>query len=342
MPTIYDIAKKAGVSPGTVSKVFNNYSQINEKTKEKVLKIAREMHYMPNPAASSLKTKQSFLVGVIFSENVGIGLDHPFFSKVLEFFRHKMGEYGYDTVFINNTLGNNEIGYLEHCKLRNVDGVFIITALMDELSMVKLIESKIKCVTTDMLVKQRPYVMSDNIGGGKMAVEYLHNMGHKRIAHLAGPLETISAGERLVGYQEALKALDMPFQEEYLVEADMFSFDAGYQATQELINRFEGKEMPTGLFVASDMMAIAALRAFRDRGIRVPEDVSIVGFDDIEVARSFIPALTTIRQDTKAIGEAVAHTLYRLIKEDILELDIPRIPVSLVERETVISYKPYA
>lgn len=335
MPTIYEIAKVAGVSPGTVSKVFNNYNQINEKTREKVFKVAKEMNYIPNIAAQSLKTNQSFLVGVIFSENVGIGLDHQFFSKVIEAFRHKMGEHGYDTIFINNTLGNNEIGYLEHCKYRSVDGVFIITALPDDLNMVKLLESKIKCVTTDMLVENRPYVMSDNVAGAKMAIEYLYKYGHKSIGHLAGPLNTISAEDRFKGYKLALKEYGLHYEKAYMVEAKWYTYEEGYKATLRYINRFKKKKMPTGLFVSSDLMALAAIRAFKDHDINVPDDISVIGFDDIDYARISMPGLTTIRQDTKIIGETVAETLYQLIIHGELESEVSVVPVTLIERETV-------
>lgn len=335
MPTIYELAKKAGVSPGTVSKVFNNYSRINDKTREKVFRIAKEMNYVPNLNAQSLKTKQTFLVGIIFSENVGIGLDHQFFSSIIEKFRHRIGEFGYDTIFINNTLGNDEIGYLEHCKYRNVDGVFIITALPDEINMVKLLESKIKCVTTDMIVEHRPYVMSNNENGAEKAVEYLYQCGHRKIGHIAGPLDTISAGERCKGYLSGLERFGLKFETDLIIESKWFKYEEAYEATFEYINRFSDGELPTALFVSSDIMAIAVIKALKFSGLRVPEDISVIGFDDIEYARLSIPELTTIRQNTVEIGEKVADTLYKLIVNEEVEAEVTRIPVELVIRESV-------
>lgn len=135
MATIYDISKLAGVSPTTVSKVLNNYSDVSQKTKDKVNKIIKEIGYVPNLGARSTRTKRSYLIGVVFSENLGIGLEHPFFSVVLEAFRKEIGRLGYDTIFINNKLGPNNMDYIDHSKYRNVDGLFIITALSDELDL---------------------------------------------------------------------------------------------------------------------------------------------------------------------------------------------------------------
>lgn len=335
MPTIYEIAQRAGVSAATVSKALNNYPRVNEKTREKVLEVALEMGYVPNVMAQSLRTKQSFLVGVIFSENVGIGLDHQFFSKVLEAFRHRIGSHGYDTIFITNSHDGKEISYLENCKYRKVDGAFIITTLEDDINMVKLIESKIKCVTTDMIIGSVPFVISDNEEGGRMAVHYLYERGHRKIGHIAGPLHTISAGERFKGYETGLAEVGLTFEENLMIQSERYDANIAYDITSEYLERFEAGDWPTALFVSSDLMALAVMKALKSKGIRVPEDISVIGYDDIEVASLVSPALTTIRQDTLAIGNMVADTLYRLITGESVASELPRIPVALVERETV-------
>lgn len=338
MPTIYEIAEKAGVAPGTVSKVFNNYKQINEKTREKVLAVAKEMGYVPNIAASSIKTNQSYLIGVIFPENVGIGLNHQFFSAILESFRNRMGEHGYDTIFINNKLGNNTIGYLDHCKYRNVDGAFIITALEDDLDVKKLLNSHIKCVTTDMVIDQIPYVLSDNHEGAKLAVDYLYDQGHRKIGHIAGPLSTMPGGERFEGYLEALEALGISFDPMWMAESEWFTYEAAHEATLKYIEQFDADSMPTALFVSSDLMALAVIDALSTKKIKVPDDMSIVGFDDIEIAKYATPKLTTVHQNTKVIGETVADTLYRSILDESQHIMVPRVPVSLIIRESVMTF----
>ncbi len=337
MPTIYEIAKEAGVAPGTVSKVLNNYKQVNIKTKEKVMAVAKEMGYVPNITAQSLKTKQSYLVGIVFPENVGIGLDHPFFSSVLEYFRHKMGELGYDTIFINKTLGTNTMGYLEHCRYRNVDGAFIITAMEGDKDMQALLDSNIKCVTSDMVVEHIPYIMSNNDEGSRKVVEYLHKCGHRRIGHIAGPLHTMAAGERFKGFRDAIDDFGLEWEEKLLIESNWFNYESAYETTTRYIERFSKKDMPTAVFVSSDIMAMAAISAFNAGGYSVPEDISVIGFDDIEMASLFNPKLTTIRQDSRMIGETIAQTLYKEIQGEDIPEPLDRIPVNLIERETVRS-----
>ena len=335
MPTIYEIAKAAGVAPGTVSKVFNNYSTINDETKRRVMEVANAMGYRPNITASSLKTKQSFVVGVVFSENAGIGLDHHFFSNILEHFRHRMGEMGYDVIFINKYLGGQEIGYLEHCKYRNVDGVLIITASPDDIDMYKLLESKIKCVTTDMVIESAPFVMSDNVDGGRQAVSYLYEMGHRRIGHIAGALDTMAGGERMAGYRAGLKDVGLEFDPNLIIESGWFTAEQAYTATFEYIKRFDRDTMPTALFVASDVMALSVMKALKKMNIKVPEDISIIGFDDLDVCTLMNPELTSIRQDTIKLADRIAKTLYMLITDSDQVTQPERIPVELVVRETV-------
>lgn len=336
MPTIYDIAKKAGVSSATVSKVFNDYSEVSQKTKDKVFQIADEMGYVPNLTARTLKTNKSFLVGIVFSEDVGIGLEHQFFSIILEAFRKKIGQYGYDTVFVSKSVGTNSLGYLEHCKYRNVDGVFIITALPYDVKVNKLLASNIKCVTTDIKYTNTPMVSSDNYNGARQAIKYLYRMGHRRIAHISGPFDTISADERNKGTIQGLKDVGLEYDESYFIETEMFRYESAYKAAQYLLSRFNEKNRPTAIFVGADIMAIAVMKAIRARGYRVPEDISIIGFDDIEAAKFVSPELTTVRQNKELIGERVAETLYQLMNGKIIHEELDRIPVDIIERESVI------
>lgn len=336
MSTIYDIAKAAGVSPATVSKVFNDYSEVSVKTKERVLAIAKEMGYVPNLTAQSLKTNKSFLVGIMFTEDLGIGLEHQFFSVILESFRKVIGRYGYDTVFINKTLGKNEIGYLEHCKYRNVDGLFIITALQDDIDTEKLKASNIKVVTTDIVYENTPYVTSDNYNGGRMAIKYLHDMGHRRIAHISGPFNTMAALERHLGVVKGMEDVGIEKDDAYFIEAEVFDYESAFKSTQYLLSRFNENNRPTAIFVGADIMAIAAMKAIRSRGLKVPEDISIIGFDDIEAAKYVSPELTTVRQNKEKIGEQLAKTLVKLMNNEEVPMELPRIPVSIVERSSVI------
>jgi LacI family transcriptional regulator len=336
MPTIYDIAKAAGVSPATVSKVFNNYSDVSQKTKEKVMAIVKDMGYIPNLTAQALKTNRSYLVGVMFSEDMGIGLEHQYFSVVLESFRKTIGAHGYDTVFINKTLGDNEIGYIEHCKYRNVDGVFIITAMPDDIDIEELKKSEIKCVTTDIRYKDIPLIASDNVDGSIQAVKYLFNMGHKRIAHLAGPRDTRAGRERYDGFIEGLKLVGLDYDESYFGEVSWYDDQKAYNFTKNFMKRFSQDNIPTAIYAGADIIAVGVIHALDSIGLRVPQDVSVIGFDDIEMARHMTPALTTVVQDKELIGKSVANKLNKMMNNIEVNCFLPRIPVSIVERASAI------
>jgi len=332
MPTIYDIAKLAGVSATTVSKVFNNYDEVSQKTKDKVNRIAKEIGYIPNLGARSIRTKRSYLVGIVFSEDAGLGLEHQFFSVVLESFRKEIGKYGYDTIFINKSLGKKEVGYLDHSKYRNVDGLFIITAKPNELDFNKLINSDFKCVTTDMTLEGIPTILSENHEGVKQALDYLREMGHHRIGHIAGPKDTISGSERQEAFEDYIQSNNLNKEDMVTVESDNFNRESARLATLKL---FRDHKRPTALFVSADIMAIGVMEAIKSVGLRVPEDVSVIGFDDIEIADMISPKLTTIRQDKVSIGHSVANTLVKMIEDKSFEYKQQRIPTTLVIRETV-------
>ncbi len=332
MSTIYDIAKLAGVSATTVSKVFNDYNEVSQKTKDKVNRIAKEIGYVPNLGARSTRTKRSYLAGVVFSEDVGIGLEHQFFSVVLEAFRKEIGKYGYDTIFINKSVGKREVGYLDHSKYRNVDGLFIISAKANELDFDKLIASDFKCVTTDVKLDGIPTILSNNHEGVKQALDYLREMGHSKIGHIAGPKETIAGYERQDAFNTYIYDNNLNVEDMLTVESNSFNREAAKEVT---LNLLKEKNRPTALFVSADIMAIGAMEAIKEIGLRVPEDISIIGFDDIEVADMLSPKLTTIRQDKVKIGKSVANTLVKMIEDKSYEYKEERISTSLIIRETV-------
>ena len=333
MATIYDISKLAGVSPTTVSKVLNNYSDVSQKTKDKVNKIIKEIGYVPNLGARSTRTKRSYLIGVVFSENLGIGLEHPFFSVVLEAFRGEVGSLGYDTIFINNKLGPNDMDYIDHSKYRNVDGLFIITALSEELDLKKLKASSIPCVTTDMIIPDMPYVLSDHRDGVKQAIDYLIKMGHKNIGHIEGPLDTIAGLERKEAFDAYIKDLGLKSNDTW--PAQSFSLEDGYQATLNLLENLDKNKRPSALFVSGDLMAIGAMEAIKSMGLSVPEDLSIIGFDGLEVGHMVSPKLTTIWQDKIQIGKLLAKTLIKHLEEPKAAWHDQRIKTELVIRDSV-------
>ncbi|TCI67494.1 MULTISPECIES: LacI family DNA-binding transcriptional regulator [unclassified Exiguobacterium] len=336
MGTIYDLAKKTGFSITTVSKALNNYKDVSEKTRAKILQAAAEMDYLPNAHAQSLSTKKSWAIGVMFSEANEVGMKHPFFNGIIESFRHATEEHGYDLIFASRNLRNRDMSYLEHFKHRAVDGIVVICSdRMDE-QVQELMQSDIPIVVVDMDSANCSVVYSDNSEGARMAVNYLYELGHRAIAHIAGDSSIDAGAARVKGYELAMHALDLPIQPGYLVNAGFFSVEEGKQAMEQLLQL---PSPPTAVFVAGDQMAIGAIEAVHEHGLRVPEDISIIGYDDIGMIKYITPKLTTIRQDTDEIGEAAAELLIEQMTAKERRTERRVIPVRLIERASCAPVK---
>lgn len=336
MGTIYDLAKITGFSITTVSKALNNYKDVSEKTRAKILQAAAEMDYLPNAHAQSLSTKKSWAIGVMFSEANEVGMKHPFFNGIIESFRHATEEHGYDLIFASRNLRNRDMSYLEHFKHRAVDGIVVICSdRMDE-QVQELMQSDIPIVVVDMDSANCSVVYSDNTEGARMAVNYLYELGHRHIAHIAGDSSIDAGAARVKGYELAMQTLDLPIQPGYLVNAGFFSVEEGKQAMEKLLQL---ASPPTAVFVAGDQMAIGAIEAVHEHGLRVPEDISIIGYDDIEMIKYITPKLTTIRQDTDIIGEAAAELLIEQMTAKERRTERRVIPVTLIERASCAPVK---
>lgn len=312
MVTIYDIAEKAGFSPTTVSKVFNGYTDVSQKTRRKILDTAEQLGYLPNAHARSLTTKRSWTIGVLFVEPSGAGILHPYFAGVIEGFKRIATSKGYDLMFISKDIGGKKSGYLEHCKIRGVDGVVVILPDYRDPYYAELLESSIPCVLLDQESVSKSTISSDNIEGSKRAVEYLYALGHRRIAHIGGG-QSFAGEKRMQGYLQAMKELGVPANPEYIIQGSYdYTVESGKHAMEELLRC---TQVPTAVFAAGDNLAVGAMMAIREHGLSVPGDISIVGFDDIEMAKFLTPALTTVRQNTYLLGSRAADMLIYSIEE---------------------------
>lgn len=331
MITIYDVAKKAGVSSTTVSKALNNYPDVSEKTKNAILTVAAEMGYLPNSHAQSLSTKKTWSIGVMFTEDNEVGMKHPFFNAVIESFRKHAENEGYDLTFPSRNLRNRNISYLEHFKYRGVDGIIIICSDQNDPLVVEILNSTIPIVVIDMKEVNSSVVHSDNVLGGEKAVQYLLSLGHKKIAHITGSPDSFSGEARIQGYQKAMEQANLSIPKGYLMNGGMFSIQEGREAMENLLKL---SDRPTAVFVAGDQMAIGAIEVIKENGLAVPEDISIIGFDDIEMASYITPKLTTIKQDTDEIGKRAAQLLVSQIIKKKKEIRTEMIPIELIERES--------
>lgn len=330
--TIYDLARELGVAPSTVSKALSGGSGISERMRKKIQDYANEVRYFPNANASKLKTKNSFTIGVIYSEDLNIGLEHNFFSSILQSFKTYVETHGYEITFVINNLGNRELSYFDFCMQKDIDGVFIVTSVPSDPYLDELIESNISCVTTDIYYDNLFTIISDNVEGAKKAVEFLYNEGHREIGHIAGSHFSLAARERMDGFLEKMKDLQLDVKEEHMLTAEFYSFEHGYEVG-ELFAKMD--KYPSAMFVVSDIVAMGFIKALKDYGIKVPEDVSVVGFDDLPFSKHFEPSLTTIHQDTKVLGEKAAIKLLELMKsKDEERTGVVKVPVELMVRDS--------
>lgn len=324
---IYELAEATGYSTSTVSKAINNTGRIGESTRKKIIDKASEMQYVPSYHAKTLSNKKSWIIAVIFSDNLFTGFSHPYFSVILENFKRRVEEKGYEVTFINRNMGGNEMTYLDFCRYRKVEGVYMVNSYSLSVQIPQLVKSGIPIVTSDAGNMNIPTITSDDKAGGRLAANHLIKLGHTNICHISGPLYTISGQKRLDGFIEIMNENN---NEEYSVmEADNYGFEDGYKCAMKLI---ESGKLPTAVFAGGDWLALGAIKAFLKHSIRVPEDISIIGYDDLDFVKYTNPALSTISQKKEKIGLACANYLLNTIegKETIIrELD-----VELIDRET--------
>lgn len=330
MVTIYDIAKHSGYSIATVSKALNN-KNVSEKARLKIMDAVDELHYTPNSSARTLATNKSWMIGIVFDENLGFGLAHPFFSQVIEGFKKHVELYNYDLLFVSRHMGLQQETY-KHLLHRGVDGIAVIQSFGDD----ELRKSNLSIPTVyiDRPTNEPGSVYSDNRTGSRLAVNHLVDNGHTKIAHIMGDQTTYAGIERATGFRDAMKARGLEVREDYMVSGGYYSQAGGREA---MIRLLALEDKPTAVFAAGDEMAIAAIRVIKESGLRVPEDISVIGFDDIKLAQHIDPPLTTVRQDKELIGQQAAIMLLDKInnKEEMTNDVKKMVPVSLVKRQSV-------
>jgi len=333
MVTIKDISKVSGFSITTVSKALNNYSDISQPTKDHILKLCKEMGYVPNSQARSLKTHKSYTIGIVFEEVTNQGLQHPLFSRILESFKRAVEAKGYDILFLARNMPNGG-SYLQHSKRKQVESILVLCADFNSAELTELYQSDIPVVMIDFAAKNTTNVTSDNKEGVYQAVQHLINHNHTKIAHIYGDKNSFIGGQRKEFFEQNIQEHGLTLNEDYLKDGEFFSKEEGYQAMQELMAL---NNPPTAVFCASDMLAIGAINAILDAGKKVPDDFSIVGFDGIDLGQLITPRLTTIKQDAYAMGQLAADKMLGMIhptkkakKEENLFVD-----TMLVEGDTV-------
>ena len=332
--SLKDISKACGVSIATVSKALNDHSDISKDTKEKIREVAEQLGYHPNAAAQALKTNRSNNIGVLFVDEANSGLTHDYFSHVLDSFKKKAEQEGFDITFINgDRTRNNNMSYLSHAIYRGFDGVVIACVDFSDPEVDELIKSNIPVVTIDHSFFNRISIVSDNIKGMRELVTYVYEQGHRKIAYIHGHEDTAVTQSRLASFYKTLQDLGVTIPDEYLLEAPYRNIEEAKKATDKLLDL---KNPPTCILYSDDFAAFGGMNAIRERGLRVPNDISIAGYDGIEIARRISPLMTTIVQDTDRIGRLAASKLIDLInnpKATLIEQIV--IPGTLEKGESV-------
>ena len=310
MVSMKEIAKKCNVSVASVSKALNGYSDISEETRKFILKTASEMGYLPNSSARTLKTKRSYNLGVMFVDEAASGLTHDYFNHVLESFKRTAEERGYDITFTSGKISGQKLSYYEHCRYRGVDGVVVacVDFYADEVQ--ELIRSDIPVVTIDHVFDGNIAVVSNNSQGMEDLVTYVYQQGHRRIAYIHGDNTSVTR-VRLASFHRTLQRMGVDTPDEYIKESPYRDADSAAKATGELLDL---PNPPTCILYPDDYAAIGGINEIRERGLRIPEDISIAGYDGITIAKILDPKLTTLCQDTVAIGRIAAEKLIDLIE----------------------------
>ena len=307
MSTIKDVAKQVGVSIATVSHVINKTRFVSEGITEKVLKAIRDLNYQPNAIARSLVKRKTHTIGIIISDIL-----NPFYTAIVRGVEDVTYKSGYNVMLCNTDEDvEKEILYIQLLFEKRIDGLVLSSGFQDgvhplhiQLKKIPLVSivRKIKGVTSDG-------VFGDNMGGAYQAIEHLIQLGHRRIGIISGPLGLSSGAERLEGYKKALSDHQIPIEKQWIKMGD-FKKESGYSLAKKLL---QDEIPPTALFVVNNQMTIGALNASRELGVRIPEDLSLISFDDMEWYSFINPSLTTIEQSPYLMGKTAGEMLLQKI-----------------------------
>ncbi|WNQ10309.1 LacI family DNA-binding transcriptional regulator [Paenibacillus aurantius] len=296
--TIYDVAKEAGVSIATVSNAINGKGKVSRKRREQILEIMERLQYQPSVIASALMGKQTYTVGMLIPD-----ISNPFFAEIARAVEDRAHQEGYSVIICSTDNRDERVErYLTLLQQKSVDGIIIGTGIED-LDILRRLQAN--GVPLAMIAREAPAlsvdtVVTDDETGGRLAAEHLVSLGHRRLAVLAESRKVSSSRERIRGFREGLSAAGIALEEESIAVCE-YKVEDGKRRALELL-ALPPEERPTGIFCCNDLLAIGALQAAKEKGIPVPEGLSIVGFDDTILASVTDPPLTTVAQPMEEMG----------------------------------------
>lgn len=321
MATIRDVAKKAGVSVATVSRALNDKGYVHEDTRKLINQAIEELNYKPNEVARSLYNKKSRLIGLLLPD-----IRNPFFPELARGVEDTMQEHGFRLI-IGNADENpaKELDYIHTFKQNNVIGLIAATN-QTETSYYESLGFPV--VFLDRTSSQHPSVYADGLAGGKMAAQEIVRRGSKRITLLKGPMELKTAQDRFKGAIDELCHSNVNFN---VMTTVSFTFDDAEKTAQELFDKFPGTD---GVIAGNDLGAAAILHEALRRGISIPDDLQIIGYDDIPLSSLLFPPLSTIRQPAYDMGKEAAKLLIAIVNNEIIEHKNIQLPVTFIDRQT--------
>ncbi|HID57153.1 TPA: LacI family transcriptional regulator [Candidatus Poribacteria bacterium] len=324
--TIRHIAEKAGVSINTASRALNGKPDVSPETRERVLRIASELHYIPNRFARGLRSSFTGTIGVVVTD-----IANPFFGALVKGIEESATEKGYSIILCDtDEQTGREKAAIQLMFQEQVDGV-LLTPVQEELTVVRSLKKQgFPFVLLGRYFEelQTDYVVTDDFKGGVLATEHLIEQGCRRIIHIQGPPYISSAKERLKGYLETLRRHGI--SGEALVTEPAITMEDGYRITGRVIRELK----PDGIFAFSDFVALGVLRALREEGLRVPEDVALVGYDDVDFASYLMPPLSTVRIPKEELGRVSLDLLCKRIRGELDEPAEVKLDVELIVRDS--------
>ena len=329
---IKDVAREAGYSIATVSKVLNGNGSISEETIRKIKAVAEKLNYTPNVAAKMLKSRKTENIGLMFYPSFTNLFSNPFYSLVVAGAEEVFSRENYNLLVAGCAITEHFNQLPKFIRERNIDGLLLIGSIPREF-VERLMVIDLPFVLLDHEFNDLPgdYIVSDNFTGAKKAVEYLIRNHHTDIVMMTAMDEDTSTRKRLEGYMAALQQHEIPFRNEYVIR-ERHWHEGGVAAAEMLIK----KELDfTAIFAVNDSMAIGAIQYFQQHGIHIPRDISMIGFDDIVVSELVTPGLTTMKVDTINMGRLGATTLMNKLKNSNEPACRKVLPVQLVERKSV-------
>jgi LacI family transcriptional regulator len=323
--TLELVAERAGVSPSTVSRILNGSAIVSDDKRAAVDQAIADLGFVPNPVARGLAGGRTLSIGVLTQ-----ALDSPFYGAELRGIEDECDKSGYNALYVSGHWNAaEEARCIEMLRSRRVDGIIVLTGRLSDHALRTCAKALPVVVTGRTLKAGGLFALNfDNLGGARLAIEHLLALGHKRIACITGDQAHPDAVERLLGYRQALERARIAY-DPGLVEAGQFHEQSGYVAMEHLLDR---RQRFSAVFACNDQMAFGATLALHRRGLRVPEDYSMVGFDDLGSATYAIPPLTTVHQPGYELGRLAAQAMLRLLAGHKPDIAVPE--PRLVARES--------